>query len=121
MPIGKRFLATEPNGADDSARFRKALSRAMSSCHLSREQIAEALAKKTGQPVSPHFLNDCSSTSKLDRRFPAEWLISISEITGDETMLLQILFPHQRALLEVGKQTHSVYRELSRIPEPNNR
>jgi hypothetical protein len=119
MPIEKRFLAV--NESSYQSRFRKALSKAMSSCHLSREQIAEALSKKVGQPVSPHFLNDCSSTSKLNRRFPAEWLVPISEITGDENLLLQNLLPRQRALLEVGKQTHTVYRELSRIPEPNDR
>lgn len=116
-------IRTSCSGTPISKQFREALSRSISRGPLSRDQLADGLNDAFGLALTADALNDFTSTSegRSNRRFPAEWLPVICALTGDESPILVLLSPPQRALLEVGKHAKSAYAELVRASASDER
>jgi hypothetical protein len=62
----------------DKARLEKGLSRAV---------VAAKMSDLTGEEISDHMLNACSSESKEGHRFPVQWAAAFCWVTGDDSLL----------------------------------
>jgi hypothetical protein len=124
MPKSERLFrhASERGNerSPDDLWIREVLSRTLTRCQMSRQQVAEAMSRLLERSITVHILNDCTSLKK-PHRFPAAWVPAFCEATGDDALQKALLSPRQRALLEAGESAHTVYRELSQIPAPKGR
>jgi hypothetical protein len=93
------------------AAVHEAIKRALADCELSREQVADELARLTGEEISLHSLNNCCAEGKSNRRFPLEWAKALTLITGSRGILEAALGPEFAALDERGQACRE-YGEL---------
>jgi hypothetical protein len=64
-----------------------ALDKARMERGLSRAVVAAKMSDLTGEDISEHMLNACSSESKEGHRFPVQWAAPFCWITGDDGLL----------------------------------
>jgi len=68
-------------------RLRALMVEAIRASGLSREQVAERLARVTNDPITVHMLNAWLAPSKDGHRFPAEYLPALCSVTGNTEIL----------------------------------
>jgi hypothetical protein len=91
---------------------KEALKAALRKCGLSREVVADELARLTGEDISIHTLNNWIAPTKDDRCIPLEYAGALAVITGDSGFV-QIAV--EAAGLLVLSREQSPYYELGKI------
>lgn len=91
---------------------REALTQALDSCPLSREQIASEMSRLTGESLSINHLNNWTSGAKRDWRFPLEYASALLVITGDAGIVDAILEGTGMAVLDKDDQMYVEYGRL---------
>jgi hypothetical protein len=90
---------------------REALTSALSSCGLSREDVAAEMSRLTGEHISRGHLDNWCSEGKRDWRFPCEYVTAFCIVTGDYGLVAAVLDgtgqgladEETRAFAELGK------------------
>ena len=70
---------------------------------MSRETIADELAKRVGETVTCEMLNGWTSQSKKRLRFPAAFVPAFCEITGDDQVQRFLIGSRLGRLLSLGE------------------
>lgn len=70
---------------------REALTHALSSCELSREEVASEMTRLTSEAVSVNHIHNWCSGAKREWRFPLEMAAAFCRITGDYGLIEVIL------------------------------
>jgi hypothetical protein len=102
---------------DQEAAVHELIAKALFSCRkrLTREQVAEQLAKESGVRVTKGMLDDWASSSKKGLRFPASLIRPFFEITQCTT-LAQAFMPYRLVFLcALGDWVYQSRRTLDRI------
>jgi len=71
--------------------IREALTSGLSSCGLSREDVAAELSRLTGEHISRAHLDNWCSEGKRDWRFPLEYVTAFCVVTGDYGLVAAVL------------------------------
>ncbi len=101
--------------------LRESLRRAIHSSHLSIEQIADELSRRSGRSVTVPLLNAWKATGHK-WRLPADILPHLCEILGDDSIQRLVLSDKLREALEFGESTDRVVSQLRRaLKEPRRR
>lgn len=90
-----------------------ALRQALRSCGLSRETVADELARLTGDKISVHTINNWAAPEKTDRPVPLEYAAALAVVTGDAGVIraaveaagIVVLTAEEAPLYELGKLT----------------
>jgi hypothetical protein len=91
---------------------REALKIALSGCVLSREVIAEEMSRLTGESITVHHLNNWTSESKVEWRFPLEYLTAFITVTGDAGVVDAVLCSTRLALMDEETRTYAEYGRM---------
>jgi hypothetical protein len=87
--------------------FRVALGNAIDSSGKDRARIARELTERLHRepPVTVHMLNDFVGLSdeKARKRLPAAWLSDLCAVLENDDLLLRLLPPRLRALVNIGE------------------
>ena len=107
----------ERRAVETDAEIRRIVSAAIRNCSKKREQIADELSASLGLPVSLHMLNAFTSERKRAHRFPALFIESFCEITGDDSLRRFAVGEKLRDLIELGEAVLRILgeRECSAI------
>jgi len=101
--------------------LRESLRRAIHSSHLSIEQIADELSRRSGRSVTVPLLNAWKAT-RHKGRLPADILPSLCEILGDDSIQRLVLSDKLRQALEFGEDADRVISQLGRaLKQPRRR
>lgn len=88
------------NERQNDAVLRELVADAISTSTKSRDQIADELTSIVGCRITRRMLDDFCSRSKVGTRFPAAWVAAFCEVTGDESLVLQLLPQQMRQKLD---------------------
>jgi hypothetical protein len=91
---------------------REALTEALESCPLTREQIASEMSRLTGESITINHINNWTSGAKRDWRFPLEYASALVVITGDAGIIAAVLDGTGMAMLDEGDQMYVEYGRL---------
>lgn len=91
---------------------REALTHAMDSCRLSREQIASEMSRLTGESITINHINNWTSGAKRDWRFPLEYVSALVVITGDAGIVSAVLEGTGLSVLDKDDQMYVEYGRL---------
>jgi len=69
----------------------EALTSGLSSCGLSREDVAAEMSRLTGEPITRAHLDNWCAESKRDWRFPLEYVTAFCVVTGDYGLVAAVL------------------------------
>jgi len=103
-------MSAEPENPDTVQRleseFRALLRKVLkSSPNMSPAQIADALTIHLDQKISTFHLDNWTCKARAQtRRFPAVFLKPLYEITGDARLLLYVMGPRLRRLVEFAER-----------------
>jgi hypothetical protein len=103
-------MSAEPKNPDTAQRleseFRALLRKVLKgSPNMSPAQIADALTIHLGQTISTLHLDNWTCKARgQTRRFPAVFLKPLYEITGDPRLLVYLMGPRLRRLLEFAER-----------------
>lgn len=123
QPLGFERRSIAPEGCNDDAIVRRAISSAIKGCRLSRIEIAEQMTRLLGVRVTEKMLNSYSGESNQAYRWPAAWDRAFSQVTGDDALLtcrvieagLHVLTPQEYELLELGREYLRQQRANERV------
>ncbi|MFA5261640.1 MAG: hypothetical protein WC450_10465 [Candidatus Omnitrophota bacterium] len=93
--------APVPGSYDIDKSFREAISRALKACPLSRYQVAGRMSELVGQDITKSMLDSWTAESKEQHRFPAIYLPSFCEATG-QTEILTMLGQSAKVFVMAG-------------------
>ncbi len=84
---------------------REHLAVAIHNSSKSRELIADEMSALVGRTITVRMINDYTATAESKRaaRFPAAWIESFCQVTGNETLQRSILSPRLRMLLDLAE------------------
>src|SRR5690348_15664475 len=83
--------------------IRELLRRALRASPKSRSVIAEELGKRIGRSVSVESLNKWASESEGERRLPADCVLPLCEILGDDSIQRMLLSERLQRCLRLGE------------------
>lgn len=110
------------------ARLRCAITQAIRSCQLSRQQIAERVSQRLGERITEDMLYAITSDSHKQHRPPAMWVGAISAVTGSD-LPLKILCEifggifvssQDQIFLEIGRaeaEKHKIVKKTDQLKE----
>lgn len=88
----------------------EAVKSALKNCPLSREQVAEEIARLTGENFSVHTLNNIVAEGKQNRRFPLELIKAFVVVTNDAGVLRAAIGPEFEILDQQSMATYEFGR-----------
>lgn len=106
--------------ADLDRQLRAAITQAIKRSPLKRSVICERLTAIVGVPVSENMLNDFTSDSKRNVRFPLLFASALCEILDDDSIGLFGVRPRIRKMFEFAERAlagHRDQRELDALRE----
>lgn len=92
--------------------MREALTVALASCPLSREEVAGEMARLTGEAVSVNHINNWCSEAKREWRFPMELATAFCLITGDFGLISSILDGTGHGIADEGTMALAEYGQI---------
>jgi hypothetical protein len=100
---------------DPETRLRSALAVAIKLSPRSRQEIAEAMEKALGRPITLSILNSWTSRTKKRVKFPAAWVRTFSDAAMNDTLQLALLSPEHRTRLEIKKDLESLRSAITAL------
>lgn len=91
---------------------REALTHALASCGMSREDVASEMTRLTGEAVSVNHLHNWCSDAKKEWRFPLELATAFCKITGDFGLIEAVLDGTEMGLADAHTLKAAEYGKL---------